>query len=69
MAAVEIHHGRLDQAARLIDDARAAKHPGLFADCVRDLFFQAAGKKDATVAAAIRLEFDPNSPAFSTSAR
>lgn len=64
MAALEIHHGRLDQAARLIADARAAKHPGLFADCVRDLFFQAAGKKHPTVEGALRLDFDPSTPAF-----
>ncbi|HSH37159.1 MAG TPA: hypothetical protein VK993_00115 [Chthoniobacterales bacterium] len=63
-AALEIYHGNTAEAIRLIGEARAAQHPGLSADCVRDMFFQSAAKKQPQVAAAIRLQFDPNAPAF-----
>ena len=63
-AAAKIHEGKVNEALPLIAEARAGRDPEMFAACVGDVFFQKASQRDATVAAACRLDFDPRQPAF-----
>lgn len=63
-AALEIQRGKIERGVELIGEARAANNPLIFMHCARDMFFRRAGEKNPAVAEAVRLEFDPNQPAF-----
>ncbi len=61
-AALELREGRVDEARKLILEARAGKAPGLFASCVNDFYFHDAAKKYPELAEALHLAVDLQVP-------
>jgi tetratricopeptide (TPR) repeat protein len=55
-AALKIREGDINEAVRLISEARAGHRPGLFASCATDMVFQDAGQKYPDLAQACRVE-------------
>jgi len=61
-AALKIREGHIDDARPLIEQARAAKAPGLFASCVNDLYFHDVTQKYPELADVLHLDLDLQIP-------
>jgi tetratricopeptide (TPR) repeat protein len=57
-AALRIREGHIDEAVRLLSQARSGTDPGLFAACVKDQVFRDASAKHPEVAKVCRLDLE-----------
>ena len=61
-AALQLRGGQVEEARKLILQAREGQAPGLFASCVNDFYFHDAARKYPELAEALRLELDLQVP-------